>query len=223
MVSPLGKLFGKSPIAPIQQHMQLAEETVQLLCELLTACGDGNRTRVADIHGLIDSLALEARTLRREIRRELPRGLLLAMPRPDLLELLDIQERLVDSVRDVAQPITLRNTHFPASLQKSVDRLCNLLAEAAGQALTAIRELDEILEQGFGSRERNKVRKMLTTLNRQVARCDREQQKLFQQISKHETSTSPVDVMFYYQICTALGALANACGEVGEQLDLLLA
>lgn len=223
MVSPLGKLFGKSPIAPIQQHMQLAEETVQLLCELLAASADGNWRRVADIHGLIGALALEARKLRREIRRELPRGLLLAMPRPDLLELLDIQERLVDSVNDVSHPITLRSTQFPAPLQKAVDRLCSQLAEAAGQALAAIRELDEIIEQGFGGHERTRVRKMLTALERQVQRCDREQQKLFQQICKHEGSSPAVDVMFHYQICTALGALAASCGEVGEQLDLLLA
>ncbi len=222
MVSPLGKLFGKSPIAPIQQHMQLAEETVQLLCELLAASTDGDWIRVADIHDLIGASALEARKLRRELRRELPRGLWLAMPRPDLLELLDIQERLVDSVNAVAHPITLRDTQFPTPLQKPVYRLCNLLAEAAGQALAAIRELDEIIEEGFGNHERSRVRKMLTALDRLVTRCDREQQKLFEQICKHESSFPAVDVMFYYQICTALGALAACCVEVGEHLDMLL-
>ncbi len=223
MASPLGKLFGKSPIMPIQQHMQLAQESVQLLCELLAASADQDWPRVAEIETLIDSTALEARKMRREIRQQLPRGLLLAMPRPDLLELLDIQERIADRVREVARPVALRGMTFPAAMQSILDRLCSLLAATAGEALGAIRELDELIEQGFGKNEHRMMDKMLASLDRQVQRCDAQQQRLFRQICKSEESLPVLDAVFYYQIAAALGQLSEACGEVGEQLDLLLA
>ncbi len=223
MASPLGKLLGTSPIAPIQQHMQIAEESVQLLCELIAAAADGDWVRVGEIHGTIGSTAASARKLRREIRQQLPRGLLLAMPRPDLLELLDIQERIVDGVRLIARPIALRGTQFPATLQKTLDRLCTLLATASNQALAAIRELDEVLEQGFGGREKKTILRMLNALDRQVGRSRREQEKLFQQIGKQEKNLNAVDIMFFYQICAALDGLADGCAEVGEQLELLIA
>jgi phosphate/sulfate permease len=90
--SPLGKLFGRSPVAPLQHHMQHVEEGVQLLCQLLQASVDGEVTRVDEIHALIESNAEAVRDLHRDIRRHLPRGLLLAMPRPDLLDVEIIAE-----------------------------------------------------------------------------------------------------------------------------------
>jgi predicted phosphate transport protein (TIGR00153 family) len=223
MSNTLGKLFGRSPIAPIQQHMQIAQETVQLLCGLLAASADQDWTRVAEIRRVIDSTAVDARNLRREIRRHLPRGLLLAMPRPDLLELLDVQDRIATCSSDIARPIALRSMHFPADLQAILDKLCGLLATTVSEALTAIRELDELVTSGFGKHERKVVEKLLTSLERNVQRCDLQQQRLLVNLSKTEESLPVLDVVFYYQIAATLGELGDACGEVGEQLDLLLA
>ena len=65
MASPLGKLLGTSPIKPIQQHMQLAQDSVQGLCELLAACADGDWKRAGEIHRIIEGppLALPVSSL----------------------------------------------------------------------------------------------------------------------------------------------------------------
>ena len=223
MSLPLGKLFGKSPIAPIQEHMQLAQETVQLLCEMLAACSDQDWARVAQIHGAIDSTATDARKLRREIRQDLPRGLLLALPRPDLLALVNIQERIAMAVREIARPIALRKMHFPTQIEGQLDKLCSLLAATVGDALTAIRELDELITEGFGKRERNVVKKLLASLERKGQRCDRQQQRLLAQIARDEGKLPALDAVIYYQIASGLWGLCDACREVGEQLDLLIA
>jgi uncharacterized protein len=96
MASPLGRLFGKSPIAPIQRHMQLAQESVQMLCALLTALGDGEQQRAGEIEALMARVVAEARDRRHDVRTHLPRGLLLAMPRAGLLELVDIQQDILN-------------------------------------------------------------------------------------------------------------------------------
>jgi len=223
MAIPLGKLLGRSPITPIQQHMQMAEEAVQLLCQLLAASSDEDWIRVAEVQSVIDSTIADARAMKREIRRHLPRGLMLAMPRPDLLELLDTQERIVDVVRGISRPIAGRGVAFPTALRSPLDGFLSHLTTAAGQALGAIRELDGMNEQGFGKHERKTMAKLLTALDRQVQRCESSHKRLFRQICKNEESIGPLDAMFCYRVVEDLDQLANACGEVGEQLDLLLA
>lgn len=223
MASPLGKLLGTSPIKPIQQHMQLAQDSVQGLCELLAACADGNWTRAGEIHRIIEGTVSEANTLRREIRVHMPRSLWLAMPRNDLLTLVDTQQHIADGVQDIASPLALRSMAFPSAIQKNIDSVCSLLADCAGQALTAIRELDEMLTQGFGKQERALVSKMLRNLEKRVSRCEKQQRQLFKQISRCEGDVSDLDAMFFYRINDALSALTRNCADVGEQLDLLLA
>ena len=223
MASPLGKLLGASPIRPIQQHMQLAQDSIQELCELLSACTDGDWDRAADIYALVESTSAQTRRLRRDIRSQLPRSLWLAMPRGDILQLLDIQQRIADGVHTIAGPITLRRMEFPTAIHKSLNKLCSELAAAAGQALNAIRELDEMLEQGFSKRERLHVEKILRGLERQIERCEKQQRQFFKQICRCEPSLSSVDAMFFYRINDALAELIGDCAAVGEQLDLLLA
>lgn len=223
MASPLGKLFGRSPIAPIQQHMQLAQETVQLLCEVLSACADDDFDRAEKLQRVIRETVADTRELRRDIRRHLPGGLMLAMPRPDLLTLLDIQERIAEYAADACGPVVLRRMRFSPALQKSLDQYCSLLAAAVGEALAAIRDLDEMLTQGFGTRERKAMEKMLTALQRQLTRCATQQQKLLREIVRQENTATPVESMFQYQIAGHLEQLARTLRDLGEQLDLLIA
>lgn len=223
MASPLGKLFGRSPIAPIQQHMQLAQETVQLLCEVLAACADGNFDRARELQVVIGTTLGDARALRRDIRRHLPGGLLLAMPRPDLLELLDLQAQLADRAGAVCQPLVLRQMHFEPSLQKVLEQYCSLLAAASGQALSAIRDLDEMITQGFGNHERKTMEKMLGTLDKQVGRCHTQRERLLSRLLQLEATLSPLDALFQYQLASELEQLVHLCSAIGEQIDLLIA
>ncbi|MEM1403861.1 MAG: DUF47 family protein [Pseudomonadota bacterium] len=223
MASPLGKLLGTSPIKPIQQHMQLAQDSVQGLCELLAACADGDWKRAIEIHRIIEATVSEASALRLDVRVHMPRSLWLAMPRNDLLGLVDSQQRIAAGVQAIASPLTLRSMVFPAPIQKQIDSVCSLLADCAGQALMAIRELDEMLTQGFGKQERQLVGKMLRRLEKQITRCEKQQRQLFKQICRCEGVVSDLDAMFFYRINDALGALTRDCADVGEQLELLLA
>ncbi|MEE4280063.1 MAG: DUF47 family protein [Halieaceae bacterium] len=223
MASPLGRLFGKSPIAPIQQHMQLAQESVQLLCEFFSALNDENRQRAMEIHGLLSGGLRQGRELRHGIREHLPRGLMLAMPRADLLDLLDIQQDILQRSHGIATPLAARGLALPGTLHEPLDRLCNMLTNAAAQALAAIRELDEILELAFVQRQRGPVNTALDSLMEQLSRCDGQQRAVLEALVLQEATLAPVDAMMLYQATAALADLARRCGDVGEQLELLLA
>jgi predicted phosphate transport protein (TIGR00153 family) len=223
MASPLGRLFGKSPIAPIQQHMQLAQENVQLLCEFFAALTDEDRQRASDILALLTKSLKQGRELRHGIREHLPRGLLLAMPRADLLDLVDIQQDILQRSQNIATPLAARGLALPDTLHQPIDRLCNVLADAADKALAAIRELDEILEMAFVQRERGPVHEALDKLKQQLSECEEHQHHLLTELVQQEASLAPVDAVLLYGTIGDLADLARRCSEVGDQLELLLA
>lgn len=223
MASPIGRLFGKSPVAPIQKHMQHGQECVQLLCELLAASADSHGGRRHEILALLGQRAGEARRLRRDIREHLPRGLLLAMPRADLLELLEIQQDIVNRAQSLARTPALRGLTLPDALAASLNALCTTLADAANHALAAIRELDEMLELAFTHKERGPIDNALEALFKRLEHCDDRQRQLIAAVAAQEDTLSPIDAMLLYQLADTLGQLVLRCGDVGEQLDLLLA
>lgn len=223
--SPLGRLFGRSPIAPLQEHMRLAEKGVKMLCDLRVAAAAGAPQQQREhMHAQLQQHAGAARQLHRDLRQQLPRGLLLAVPRPDLLTLLDQQQQIVHASRHTADALALRTTGVPEALRDAMDALGAAVLGSAGQALTAIRELDEMIEQGFGDHERHHVARLLDTLDQQQAAGRSSYHRLLRAVADHEDAlASPLDGLFLYRISDGLNAVLEACGGVGEQLRLLLA
>jgi len=221
--SPLGRLFGRSPIAPLQEHMLLAVRNVQLLEQLCAARIAADGERCAELLDQQQDSALGARDLHRELRRHLPGGLLLAVPRPDLLILLDRQQQVVLACRRAAEALALRDTQVPGPLQGQLGLLCASLVQSAEKARTAINELDEMIEQGFGDNERQRIDGFLDALDRQQTEGRELNQHFLRGIAASEEHLGTLDAMFMYRISDQLQAVARACGDVGEQLRLLLA
>ena len=76
--NPLGSLFGRSPIGPIQEHMQIANEAAEHLPELIQAAADEDWDRAREIHKAITSAEKEADKIKRKMARAFRcRGLLM--------------------------------------------------------------------------------------------------------------------------------------------------
>ena len=146
--NPLGNLFGRSPIRPIQEHMQVANEAVQHLPELFRAA-----EKTAD-------------RLKRSVRRHLPKSLFLPVPRSDLLSLVAIQDQVANTAKDISMIVMGRSMRFPDKLQPGVQEYTDACAATSQQALVAIQELDELLEVGFSGREVTRVEGMLKELDK---------------------------------------------------------
>ena len=91
------------------------------------------------------------------------------------------------------------------------------------QALTAIQELDELLEMGFRGREVERVENMLDELGRIEGETDRLGLELTRTLFQHEEQMSPVSVMLWYRLIEWIGDLADHAEKVGNRLRLLIA
>ncbi|KAA1190610.1 TIGR00153 family protein [Pseudohalioglobus sediminis] len=221
--NPLGNLFGRSPIGPIQEHMQIATEAAEHLPELIQAAADNDWTRAKEIHKAINAAEKEADKLKRSVRRHLPKSLFLPVPRSDLLGLVTIQDQVANTAKDFSSIVMGRDLRFPDKLLPAVMDLTATCVACCQNALAAIQELDELLEVGFTGLEVKRVEAMLKELDKLERSTDKQQFTLRRKLFRLESELPPVDVMFYYRAMALLGTLADSAESVGDRLQILLA
>ncbi len=221
--NPLGNLFGRSPIGPIQEHMKVADRAAQALPELLQASADDDWPRAKAVQKDIRAAEKEADKLKHSVRRHLPKSLFLPVPRSDLLALVAIQDHVANTAKDIAMIVVGRCMRFPEAMRDAIQEYTTACAAASHQALSAIQELDELLEVGFSGREVKRVEGMLKDLDKLERRTDKLAASLRASLFKLESELPPVDVMFYYQVITLLGTVADDAESVGDRLQILMA
>lgn len=221
--NPFGNLFGRSPIKPIQEHMQVADQAAQLLTDYLAAANEDDWERAAALYQEISEIEKHADKLKRSVRKHLPKSLFLPVPRTDLLELVSIQDKVANTAKDIAGIILGRKMRFPEKLQKGLVEFAQSCVDTSNQALKAIQQLDELLEVGFTGPEVKLVDSMIKELDKLEGRTDKLAITLRGRLFKLESSLPPVDVMFYYQVIGLLGSLADSAEQVGDRLQILIA
>jgi len=221
--NPLSSLFGRSPIGPIQEHMQVAYEAAEHLPELVQATADGNWDRAKEIFKAIGAAEREADKIKRNVRRHLPNSLFMPVPRSDLLTLVSFQDTVANTAQDFASIVMGRDMQFPEKIMPAVMELTETSVACCGQALAAIQLLDNLLEVGFSGREVKRVEAMIKELDKLENRTDKQQFNLRRKLFKLEPELPPVDVMFYYRATALLGTLADCAEKVGDRLQVLLA
>lgn len=224
VLSPLGNLFGRSPIGPIQEHMKLVDQAAQLIPELFRQSAADNWEKAVEVHKEIEKTETAADKIKRSIRKHLPNSLFLPVPRSDLLTLVGIQDHVANTAKDIAGLVIGRSIRFPDSMHDAVIDLAEASAAASHQALSAIQELDELLAVGFtGQEEVRRVESMLKDLDKLERASDKKAIKLRASLFKLEKDMPPVEVMFLYQIITLICTVADDAESVGDRLQILMA
>ena len=224
ILSPIGNLFGRSPIGPIQEHMALADQAAQLLPALFRAMAADDWDSAKQVHKDIVSAESAADKMKRSVRKHLPNNLFLPVPRSDLLTLVGIQDHVANTAKDIAGLVIGRSIRFPEKLQDAAVELAEASAATSHQALSAIQELDELLAVGFtGQEEVRRVEDMLKTLDKLERTSDKMAIKMRAALFKLEKDLPPVEVMFLYQIISLVCTVADDAEAVGDRLQILMA
>src|SRR5690625_7646889 len=114
--NPLSRLFGRSPIRPMQEHMAKSHACTLRLKDFLQATLDGDWEQATLIQQDIDQLEHEADELKRDIRLNMPKRLFLPVPRSDLLELLTSHDKIANVAEVVAGLMLGRRMWIPQPL-----------------------------------------------------------------------------------------------------------
>lgn len=222
-ISPLLNMFGRSPIRPLEKHMGKVHECVKQLFPFFEAVLTQNWEKVELLQKDIARLEHEADDLKRDLRLHLPKNLFMPVSRSDLLELLNVQDRLANKAKDIAGVVFGRKMGFPEKLTALFMEFLKRCIEASKQANTAIQELDELLETGFSGSEIKLVEAMIAELSLVERDTDEKQIQLRHIVFALEKEMPSVDVIFLYKIIEWTGELADRAREIGDRLQILLA
>lgn len=216
-------VFARSPVRPLQQHIEKALECAQLLSPFFEATLASNWESATAIRQQIIQAEHDADELKMDFRTHLPKSLLLPFARADLLDLLAKQELIPNTAKDITGIVLGRHMEIPAPLVERFKQYVSRSVDAAKQAHKAINELDELLESGFRGREVEFVNEMVQELNTIEHDTDELQVELRQALFSIEQDLQPVDVMFLYRIIEYVGLLADSAQQAGNRLRMLFA
>jgi uncharacterized protein len=216
-------LFGRSPVRPLQTHMDKVQVCVAELPAFFDAvcAGDWERAEVLQLR--VAELEREADRLKKDLRLQLPKGMMLAMSRRDVLEVLTVQDHIANTAKDIAGVILGRRMRFPENMTQDLKDYLARCLDAVLQAGRIVHELDELVEAGFRGHEVDVVNSMLTELDRIEHDTDAIQRRVRESLFRQEAELPPVNVMFMYRVIDNIGDLADEAQRVGSRLQLMLA
>ncbi|HLS05924.1 MAG TPA: TIGR00153 family protein [Wenzhouxiangella sp.] len=219
----ISRLFGRSPVRPLQQHFEKAAACAHELPGFVQALQDRDWEKATEIRQRIVNLEHEADDLKRELRLNMPRSLFMPVARTDVLEMLSVQDRIANKTRDISGLMLGRKMVIPESLQALYMKFIDRCLDAVGQAHKTVKGLDELFESGFGGSETDLVMTMIEKLDLIENHSDDLQVQLRAKLFEIEQELSPIDVMFLYRILDWTGDLGDLAQSVGSRLHLMIA
>jgi hypothetical protein len=221
--SYFSRIFGNSPVSPLQKHIASVIACVEQLIPYFEAVFKGDWDEATKIQRKLATLEGEADDTKNKLRMDLPTSLFMPVDRRDILELLDMQDLIANRAKDISGLTLGRKMAIPSVLADDFMAFLHRCIDATRQAQIAINELDELVVTGFRGDEATRVRQMVAELHVIENETDDIQVKLRASLYALESEMSPIDVMFIYKIIEWIGDLADASQSTGNRLQLMLA
>jgi predicted phosphate transport protein (TIGR00153 family) len=221
--TPFLNMFARSPIRPLEEHMAKVDACVKVLSPFFIGVLAKDWDKAALLQQNIVHLEHDADDMKRELRLHLPKSLFMPVSRSDVLELLNVQDRLANKAKDIAGIVFGRKMIFPEVIAKLFMEFLTRSIQASEQANKAIHELDELLETGFSGNEIRLAEEMIAKLSEIEHDTDAQQIQLRRIMFDLENTLPPIEVMFLYKVIEWTGDLADRAREIGDRLQILLA
>ena len=221
-VNAMARLFGRSPFVPLQLHLDKVTDCVEAATKLLEQIGDGVEVDIEKTARVISLLEHKADLVKNDIRNNLPRGLFMAIDRGQLLEMLSLQDSIADKAEDIGVLMSIRATKIIETLVVPFKEYVQGNKDTFTKAKDVMRELDMLIESGFGGAEAAKVDQMIDAVAHAEHECDIMQRKLMKQVLDHEDDMSVGDFFVWQRLLHEIAGLSNYSEKLANRVRMLL-
>ena len=221
-VNAMARLFGRSPFVPLQLHLDKVADCVEAVFALLERIREGEVANVEETAREISKLEHKADLVKNDIRNSLPRGLFLAIDRSQLLEILGLQDSIADKAEDIGILMSLRSAKMLDSLVEPFGEYIKGNKDAFHKARDVMRELDALIESGFGGVEATRVVEMVDGVAEAEHNCDIMQRKLMKQVLDHEDELSVGNFFVWQRLLHEIAGISNYSEKLANRIRMLL-
>lgn len=216
------RLFGRSPFAPLQAHMETVSACVHQLPELFAALEKNDQVALEKVVESISRVEHEADIIKNNIRNHLPKSLYLPIERSGLLEILSLQDQIADKAEDIAVLTILKKTEMFPLFKEEFQLFLTKNIEAFDEVYKIIKELTELVESSFGGIEAEKVRAMVEDVSFKEHEVDVIQRKLLIHLFNAENEMSYTTFYQWQRICENLAAVSNLSETLAYRVRMTL-
>lgn len=222
MLNTIMNLFGRSPFAPLQSHMEKVVACVHMLPSLFDAMQRQDYAEVEQIANRISEIEHEADMTKNDIRNHLPKSLFLPIDRSNLLDILSLQDSIADAAEDVAVLVTLKPLVLPTALRDDFHAFLQKNIEALDAAYAIIKEIHELLETSFGGIEAQKVRAMVDDVAFKEHEVDLIQRKLLRGLFRSENEMTYATFDLWQRVFECLASVSNLSENLANRVRMTL-
>lgn len=218
----IAKVFGKSPFAPLQSHIDKVACCVGELPALFEAMLMQDLEEVEEIGQKISHLEHEADLAKHDIRNHLPKSLFLPVDRESLLEILSLQDRLANQAEKIAHRARMRKLELLPDMRLDFHLLCEKNIEVFWLAHRVIKQLEGLLEFLFGGVEAEKVEGMVDQIAFYKYETDNLQNQLLKRLYQGGDAMAATAFHHCMALVEEIGALAQVSETLGCRVRMLL-
>lgn len=157
----IARLFGKSPFAPLQSHMNKVASCIDKLVKIFESISKKELDKIERLADDLSQLEHEADLTKNDIRNHLPKSLFMPMERGHFLEILSLQDSIADRAEEVGITLTLRPIQDIDGFKEELFDFFKKCIAVFWDTKRIIEEIDELLESSFGGIEAEKVKSMV--------------------------------------------------------------
>ncbi len=218
----IARLFGKSPFAPLQTHMDRVAKCVGQLPALFDAVLEENLPAIDRIAKIISELEHEADLTKNDIRNHLPKSLFLPVDRSALLDILSLQDKVADQAEAIAFLAAMRKLELPEKVRGGFKTLGEKTIETFWLGRQIIKELDELLESSFGGIEAEKVKGMVEQIAFLEYEIDTQKTTVLKILYGSGEGMPYPAFHLTLRLIEEIGKLAELCEQLGNRIRMLL-
>lgn len=218
----LARLFGRSPFAPLQTHMDKVAICVHQIKPLFEALAKKDYALVAEIAKKISKLEHDADLTKNEIRNNLPTGLFLPIAKGSLLEILSLQDNIADRMEDTAVLLTFRDLEILPQFAELLQTFMEKNLETFEAAYNIIKEMGQLLESSFGGQEAEKVCAMVDDVAFKEHECDVLQRELMKILFQECDTTSAPLFFLWMKVIQELASLSDESEKLANRVRMTL-
>lgn len=219
----LSDVLTNSPLAIMERHAEACLDCVNRLGPYFEAVQADQWGRAEQLQQEIARLEALADDIKMDVRKNLPRGLWMSVSRPDLLELVRVQDKMANETKDIAGLILGRQLMFPKKLEKSLFKFVATVTDASVKAVEVVAATRELSRSAFSSRQVAAISTKCLLVEKIERRSDDLQSKLRAKLRIYEEDLSPIDAIFLYQLLSSIGEIADHAEKVSHRAQIIAA
>ena len=217
----ISDVISNSPLALLERHAGVCLDCVERL-PLYFAEAQANRWgRASDVREEICRFEGLADELKQDVRSNLPRGLWMSVSRADLLELVRVQDKMANGVKEVSGISLGRQLAFPAAMTSEVADFIDVVVQVSRVVVKIIGATRELSRSAFGTRQTNVILDFVSQVEADERRSDEMQATLRARLREYEAELSAVDAIFLYQLLAAIGDIADNAEKVAHRAQII--